>query len=480
MCLTRASFCNCVVLFGRVFGTLIGARCRSILLLVTVVTVLLVVLKYRLVSWVNASREHKYNSSMNFPHIYTDHLPPIVNLTIVENKCPPIDMLYPTPTDKLWTYVTGNTFARRSAHYDDRKSLFEQPVLLAFVFRDEALEKGPLPDVYAKVVYSNGVEKCLSQKAVWEVRSKSKYTQNQPHLGYGYVLTIEGLPFPFERPNCLFLSTDEYCLRPSSYINVYWNRPRTKLDFAICLHQPLFKISDHQHVAAWIEMNRSLGAQLITLYYQENNTDQVISTIQKYVNEGFVIAISWHQNITTENDRNYGQQILDMDCLYRNMHVTKYLAFHDLDELLVPHQSVTWHGLVKQLDRPKRSCFQFCMSYFHDVNTVVPMDTNQSGRGCSNVTDIPVMFKRTQRTADISCELFRWKNICKPEAVHIVKIHLAETVNGYDQPTIVPPSIGIIHHYRVVDQRKDEWSVEDLTVGKYLTEVMDNLIARFC
>ena len=33
-----------------------------------------------------------------------------------------------------------------------------------------------------------------------------------------------------------------------------------------------------------------------------------------------------------------GQLVANNDCLYRNMPLSKYTAFHDIDELIIPRQ----------------------------------------------------------------------------------------------------------------------------------------------
>ena len=68
---------------------------------------------------------------------------------------------------------------------------------------------------------------------------------------------------------------------------------------------------------------------------------------------------------------------------------------------------------MKEIDRPERTQFRFCNSFWHDVKNTVPgSDVKQFG--CSNFTKVPVMFKRTTRTVT-PCKTGRWKNIIKPE-----------------------------------------------------------------
>ena len=385
---------------------------------------------------------------------------------------PPVSINHPSPVSSVWTRVSDSTLAYRVAHYDSRTISWGGPVLIALLLHDEHM--ADKPDLYAKIVYQGGIETCLETKGSWKNIRKPKDAREHVE-GYIVLYSVK------HRPVSTLLCLKSDCSKCSSHLSVYWEERVKKLDFAVCLYQPLFQICDHERVIAWIETNRALGAQKITVYYQESYKN-VRESIQQYVDEGFVEAFSWHQNFTRLTDNCFGQALVAFDCLYRYMHRTNYLAMFDLDELLVPLKSPTWHGLIKELDEPGVSSFRFCLSYFHDVGNVMSVDLLadiSTKNTCDAIRDIPVMFKRTMRTANVDCTIHKWKNIMKPLAMRYPEVHHVVSADGYEMMT-VPINVGLLYHYRDNDYWKNEASVEDLTMSKYFDGVVSRSLEKFC
>ena len=387
----------------------------------------------------------------------------------------PDNSIDPQPQDVLWTHITNGTMAYRIAHYDDRNISYGGPVLITLVLFDVRLESSR-PSLVAKVVYANGTELCLSKvKGVYTKLRRPK----KDEIVTVYLIFFR-LP-TYERPSAAFICSAKDCSSHSKYLTVFWEEPPVpKLDFAVCLHQSLFHQTDHEKIAAWFEMNRALGAQRITVYYQEVNP-KVREMIQKYVDEGFVDAFDWVTQFATEADNAYAQSILIIDCLHRNMHRAKYLALNDVDELLMPHIGTTWHEMVKVLDTdPTIGYFRFCHSFFHNYNETLSLEPieNISG-GCPNLSDLPVFFKRTHRTAKLDCRWTRWKSMVIPLKMTRMAIHSGGPGKGYIKLD-VPPNKGLLHHYRYNDYRYNEKTVQDLTVQDYVKPVMQGLLKKYC
>ena len=101
---------------------------------------------------------------------------------------------------------------------------------------------------------------------------------------------------------------------------------------------------------------------------------------------------------------------------------------------------------MRKIDIENRAQFRFCHSYWHDVGKIVP-GSELKDVGCSNITKVPVMFRRTHRTKKLNCNWTRWKNIVKGEGIKRPTIHSAVKLEGYSM-YIVPPEEGLLHHYR--------------------------------
>ena len=154
-------------------------------------------------------------------------------------------------------------------------------------------------------------------------------------------------------------------------------------------------------VAAWFETNRALCAQTIIVYYQENIHRSHCAKICSVR-----MVQQCHHNI----NNCFGQMLLTLNCQYRNIFTTKYLIFHDLDEMIIPQKDpidLEWDFRQSHKANSPLS-LTFCFVYLHDDQGVMPMDDI---RGCSALTDILVIFKRTKRSASVDCRTSKWKNI---------------------------------------------------------------------
>jgi hypothetical protein len=56
------------------------------------------------------------------------------------------------------------------------------------------------------------------------------------------------------------------------------------------------------------------------------------------------------------------------DCLYRNMYVSKYVVFQDLDEFIIPRKQLTWTDMLQNL--PKGHAAYMFRCYIMDTNSV--------------------------------------------------------------------------------------------------------------
>ena len=396
----------------------------------------------------------------------------------VDEKYPQISTRYPVSINQLWTRIGSNAHARRLAFFDDRQSSFRSPVILVSAFYDPRIDGNKHP-MYARVVYKNDEEICSKSPGKWV---QLRHGQPKTEIVKGCILFFY-LPTK-EVPKALLLSEHSDCSNPSSYISVFYEKEghsKPKLDFVVCLHQPIYAMYNPETLAAWFETNRALGAQKIIVYYQED-IDNINHIVQKYVDEGFVEVFGWYSNFTTKYDNCYGQVLLMLDCLYRNMFTTKYLIFHDLDELIIPQKDPTWHGMMKTLDGPaarQKAQFKFCFVYLHDDQAVMPMDDISDIQGCSALTDIPVIFKRTKRSARVDCKTAKWKTIVKPQFIKWMEVHSAKGVAGYSMLG-VPTNTGVMYHSRINDFKKGEAAVDDFILHKYMKSVMTNLVQKFC
>ena len=385
---------------------------------------------------------------------------------------PPITTKYPTTIDDVWIHI-ANTYTRRVAHYDRRTS---NPILFTLTAIDPHVDK-KMYKFYAKIVYTNGSAMCLSD-------GPGSWKKVHRHWRPGEVANFYKLVFQLptnDIPEVMFISKKKDCSHLSPYISVFKDEKR-KYQFTVCLHNTLFYIADgdHERLAAWIEMNRALGAEKIFIYYQDlKENDKLIKTVQKYIDRGLVEAYGWYNNFSQYVENRFGQHMLIYDCMYRNMYQSKYVVLNDLDEYIVPREVPTWSEFMEKYDRPKISHFKFFNNYWHDENELLSIDNlSDRTKGCKEFSDIPIIFKRTIRSVDCRGD---GKNIIKPLLMDSMGIHDGKPLKGYKQFNS-PFTVGLSHHYRVkysIKKVKHE-VIQDLIMHKYMKPVINNLTEVLC
>uniref|UniRef100_A0A8C2E982 Glycosyltransferase family 92 protein n=1 Tax=Cyprinus carpio TaxID=7962 RepID=A0A8C2E982_CYPCA len=131
-------------------------------------------------------------------------------------------------------------------------------------------------------------------------------------------------------------------------------------NFTICI-SAMFDYKSVLNLVQSMEMFRLLGAQRVVIYKTncDSNTQKVLDYYEKI---GFVEIIPWtikkHINVSHGWEINkspgqlhyFGQIPALNDCVYRYMYQSRYVALHDMDELILPIKVKTWTELLLQLE----------------------------------------------------------------------------------------------------------------------------------
>ena len=404
---------------------------------------------------------------LHVQHPSTDPVPGYIGTTY-----PPISPKHPSPVQHRWTSFSRYTQAWRTAYFDSRIPVVGGPTVVTIVIHNYS--HGSIPKIYCKYVYSNGTQ--MSQKTPAEILTYEFYKRRPDRINLVHLARCR-LP-TYEKPHYVFLSNNLSFSTSSAYIPLYYNKPQKKIKFAVCLQQALYNEVDHERIAAWIEMNKALGAELITFYYQQTPSN-IVKLVQKYVDEGLVEALDWNINISHSEIHANAEFAVINDCLYRTFHRAEYVAFTDIDEFLVPREHHTWHQLMKEIDKPEEmfSQFRFCQSHWHDVGEILP--GSWPPKSCVNFTKPPVMFKRTQRTQNIICDRLHVKSLLKPMGIKWSEVHTIDLIEGF-KTYEVPETVGLMHHYRTDDITPNEKKVTDFVLSKYVEDIMDGLKQKLC
>ena len=164
-------------------------------------------------------------------------------------------------------------------------------------------------------------------------------------------------------------------------------------NFTVCLG-PLFDYQDENALIEFIEMHRILGVDKFAIYNQSIIAN-MLPVLQLYSQLKLIDMLPWTLPIDVVDIHYHAQVMMMNDCLYRYMVRSKYIAFIDTDEMIIPREDYTWTELVLRLETEQRqrnvnTCgilFQ-CMIF----NTVLP-DEEMDILNFSNSNTGRIQFK---------------------------------------------------------------------------------------
>uniref|UniRef100_A0A8C1DGZ6 Glycosyltransferase family 92 protein n=1 Tax=Cyprinus carpio carpio TaxID=630221 RepID=A0A8C1DGZ6_CYPCA len=96
-----------------------------------------------------------------------------------------------------------------------------------------------------------------------------------------------------------------------------------------------------------LKTNCDSNTQKVLDYYEKNGFVEIIPwTITKHIN----VSRGWEINKSPGRLHYFGQIPALNDCVYRYMYQSRYVALHDMDELILPIKVKTWTELLPQLE----------------------------------------------------------------------------------------------------------------------------------
>uniref|UniRef100_A0A3Q3WUX7 Glycosyltransferase family 92 protein n=1 Tax=Mola mola TaxID=94237 RepID=A0A3Q3WUX7_MOLML len=135
-----------------------------------------------------------------------------------------------------------------------------------------------------------------------------------------------------------------------------------------------------------LEMLQLLGVNRVAVYLT-NSSRETQHILDYYTHKGIVEVIpwsiprllkvsrSWLPSLSPGDIHYFGQMPALNDCIYRYMYQTRYLALHDVDELILPH----WTELLPVLEKQHGAdqCYSFENNVF-PINVILPPPGSQS------------------------------------------------------------------------------------------------------
>ncbi len=125
-----------------------------------------------------------------------------------------------------------------------------------------------------------------------------------------------------------------------------------KYNLSVCT---LFK-DEARYLKEWIEYHRLIGVDHFYLY-NNGSKDRYYSVLAKYIKEGIVTLIHWPDLMNSDRDEDAFMWALSTQVpAYENaarevaLHETKWLAFIDINEFLIPTQSYSLNEVLTRYD----------------------------------------------------------------------------------------------------------------------------------
>ena len=155
---------------------------------------------------------------------------------------------------------------------------------------------------------------------------------------------------------------------------------------------------------------------------------------------------------------------------------TKYIAFIDLDERIIPKQDFTWTELIYRLEQniSQEMRSETCGFSFRNVffNTKWP-DDKESPLNQNSSVRIQTLMK-TRRQVFIQAHTDRSEAIVNPRKVDLMTVHYVQiSYNSKSQMYVVDPSVAALHHYRFRKILRE--SVIDRTMFKYSKDLIKRM-----
>ncbi|XP_019849815.1 PREDICTED: beta-1,4-galactosyltransferase galt-1-like [Amphimedon queenslandica] len=368
----------------------------------------------------------------------------------------------------LWHRLNSNDTAENDtlvwhiAHYEDRDFPYGGPAIVMMIFH---YYNKTLPSLWLKTCNDEYCD-CLPPqwvphgKLVNKIRREVKYFFNAVFVIQPNTTSVYDTVDAYNDSSC----TDSGLIIED--MPVYYETKEKKIEFAVCLYKAIIaKDTSLLDVASWIEINRAIGVEHITMYDQDIGPD-IMRLLKNYEKEGFVKLIGWKIYNPDFRIAYNGQLATANDCFYRYLRRAKYVLFIDLDELIIPHSTTTLGDMITSLSKFKNiSQYRFYNSFWHESQiSLVYNDTKK----------LPIHFRRLERTKNPP-ETKRYKNIIRMEAAVRIGIHhVYHMKKGYKRYQ-VPEHIGLMHHYRTPDYAKDEKQLTEKIMSRYFNTVMKRL-----
>lgn len=289
----------------------------------------------------------------------------------------------------------------------------------------------------------------------------------------GWLLSCD-LPDDLKDPPChVFLSLDSDYSEKTNNIRIpvvlMQNPMARRVDFGVCV-PPLFGYIPSTTLIEFVELTKILGAQHV-IFYAHQVPREIQKVLRYYEQIGVATVIPWDLPVQDKEIWYHGQLLAINDCLYRNMHRFRYLAFNDIDEFIVPHLYSNWSAMIEHI--------------YHETDVDVK---RHAGYSFQSAFFDPLIESTSRVLYDLESDLrtkafskVRTKVMVDAARIHELGIHhISKPVKETSRTIYIEPGLAFLHHYRKCvtdfDHRMNcQVFARDESISRYIPTLRHNV-----
>ncbi len=368
----------------------------------------------------------------------------------------------------VYTFISG--------YYDNRNQVPGRPSVVILAYIAQTFRK---TEIRCLFTYANGTAQCLTN-AVAKMEAVNCFAIPFKTRKADFKQILCPLPRNAEVPEFVQMSSSTDCRRESlsgkiKVRNMSTKNEKTPTKIGVCLHSSLREqgSSKLSTLRNFITMCRFLGAGFITMYASPS---QVSMDTILYLRENYsdvVNLVEW-KDLTFDYHGQYG---IIHDCLHRHRYEAEYLAFIDLDEMILPLRHLNWSAMLDSLEQIAGNDY----AAFSFMNRIYKR-SKKSHVGLSRCTIIDEECMYLSYLDDKGCIFkngHRSKLIVSTRHSVHVAIHKLCQLSGKKKLFLVNKNFAINAHYRTGFLRQC-YSLYGTNTLNLLSPLLDKFVNETC
>ena len=332
-----------------------------------------------------------------------------------------------------------------SAYHDNRMDVPGRPAIVILTYIKEKVRR---PDLRCLYKFPNGSRQCL-RNTIAKVETVDCLASPYKYKFAVFKHVLCPLQTISDIPEAIQLSSSVDCKEETLSDEIMIRNRHTKNQLptkkiGVCLHSSLREngLNMQQTVRNFISMCRFLGAEFITMYASPEQVSEklIMDLLTNYSNE--VNLVEWKALNYNYN----GQFGIIHDCLYRHMHEADYLAFIDLDEMIIPMRHLNWSDMLDDLE--KRGGENYAGYSFLNRMYIHSEFPHPGLHKCAKIHKNFIYFSWLYERRCIFKHSVRSKVIVSPKHSIHVGIHSVCKFIGEKKLFLVKKELAISAHYR--------------------------------